>query len=494
MASRRRGMVRNRQLNVRTWVQKNGAYPGNPIQYLNQAKGQLRAGSFTGPVSGANQVNRPSDDEYGDFQPIGRTRSAPDLGTIAVSQDLTMDQITFLEEIRMDKLPVAFHLLFGEGAVGNQNGWDSKIVIPDADMSSFSMGTDLQGADSDEVLMWNSEFSFSTDHRAVRVTWNELAASTVTTPITGVTFGRSRNYIYAIGTGDGAAAVPRFYYSSNGGTTWTALALTGILAATAEDPTDLVYTGKYVIAPTAANSYIYAHEDSLTSTGGWTEVATGFVSTDTPNAAYALNLARVYFAAENGYIYVMTNIGSGVTVLQDGSLTSEDLNDIDGIGDTVVAVGDNNVVLVSQNNGETFALKTGPIGSTVLNTVQVIDDEIFYVGAANGNAYYTLDGGTTWSSAVGFTGAGSGAVTDLYFYKKNPAFGLLCHRNGSNVAKVYRTTDGGNTWESESLTGYPASNTCNNVAMWDPNTMIGGGIATTTTDGTLAIAKTARSA
>ena len=490
-STRKRGMARNRQLNVRTWVQKEGAYPGNQIAYLNKAKGQLRAGGVTVPVAGSNQVNRPSDTEYGDFQPLGRTRTAPDLGTISVEQDLTIDQINWLEEIHMDNLPVAFHLLMGEGAPGNQNAWESKIVIPDADLSSFSY-SDMQSADGDEILTIPAEFSYSAIHRAVRVTWNEIESATVTQPVTGAAFGKNRNTMYWIGQGDGSSVVPKFYHTTDGANI-TALLLTGILSHTGENPTDLVYTGKYIIAPTGANSYIYAHEDSCTTTGGWTEVSTGFVGGATPNAAYALNLARVYFAAENGYIYVMTSIGSGVTVLQDGTLTTEDLNDIDGIGDTVVAVGDANVVLVSQNNGETFSLIVGPIAATVLNTVSVIDDEIWYVGAADGNAYHTTDGGDTWSAAVGFTGAGAGSVTDIYFFKENPAFGLLCHSTATPASRVYRTTDGGNTWENESLTGFPTSDAVNNVAMWDANTMIAGGIADTATDGFVAIAKTARS-
>jgi photosystem II stability/assembly factor-like uncharacterized protein len=92
-----------------------------------------------------------------------------------------------------------------------------------------------------------------------------------------------------------------------------------------------------------------------------------------------------------------------------------------------------------------------------------------------------------------FGGSGAGTVTCIRFFKENPAFGLLGHRDAGNVAHVFRTTDGGNTWEQISLTAYPTSNTASKFAFWDPNTMLAGGIATVVTDGILAVAKTARS-
>ena len=490
-SSSSRGPLKNRQLNARTQLQLGGALPGNPVRYLGVAKGQTRAGAFTPPVSGRNQVVRPSDDDYGEFQTIGSTKTAPDQGTVSVTQDIKWDQVTALEEIYSDDLIVSLHILLGKGAVGNPNGWDSKIVIPDAELTSMPLSGDFQGADSDEVLMWNGEFGFSTKfQRAVRLTWNNLVAATVTTPITGVAFGAYRRIQYAIGRGDGAAAVPIFYYSTNGGVAWTALSLTGLLAATAEDPLDLAYTGGYLIAPTAVTtgSYIWAPEDTATTLAAWTEVATGFVNTHSPNKVYAASLSRIFFAAEDGYVYLLENIGSGVTVIQDGSITSEDQNDVDGFGDCVVTCGDNNTILASQNNGASFALVTGPIGSTVLNCIAVLSEDCWVVGAANGIAYYTKDRGTTWH-AMGFGGSGAGAVTDIFFDKGIQAYGLLAHRTAGSVAKVYRTTDAGNTWEQFTLTGYPTSNTCSRLAAWDCNTLLAGGIATTTTDGILALAK-----
>lgn len=486
-----RGPIKFRQLNLRLQLQMGGAYPGNPVRYLGVAKGQTRGGSFTPPVSGRNQIVRPSDDDFGEFQIIGSTKTAPEQGTIGVTQDLRWDQITALEEVYTDEFPVAVHLLFGRGQVGNPNGWDSKIVVPDAELTGMPLSGDFQGPDSDEALMWNAEFGFSAWNRAVRLTWQNLVAATITTPVSGVAFGQYRRIMYAIGNGDGAAAVPRFYYSTNGGVTWTALALTGLLAATAENPSDLKYVGGYIIAPTAANSYVWVNEDDAGTLASWAEVSTGFVASNTPNKCYAPSLSRVFFAAENGYIYLLESIGTGVTPLTDGSITAEDQNDIDGFGDCVVTCGDANTILASQNNGESFALVTGPAPATVLNCVQVLSEDVWVIGTAAGNAYYTKDRGATWNS-MPFPGSGSGAVTQLHFDKRNPAFGLLAHRTTGPTALVYRTTDAGNSWEKVTLTGYPTSDTCSRLAAWDCNTLLAGGIATTTTDGILALAKNER--
>ena len=148
-------------------------------------------------------------------------------------------------------------------------------------------------------------------------------------------------------------------------------------------------------------------------------------------------------------------------------------------------------MLESQNNGETFGLVTGPAPATVLNCLSVLSEDVWVVGSAAGNAYYTKDRGVTWH-AMAFPGSGVGSVTQIYFDKRNPAFGLLAHRNATPAAKVYRTTDAGNSWEQVTLTGYPTSDTCSRFAAWDCNTLLAGGIATTTTDGILALAKNER--
>jgi hypothetical protein len=495
---RTRGPVNFRQLNIRAQLQMGGALPGNPVKYLGVQKGQARAGSFTPPVSGRNQINRPSDVVNGEFQTIGSTKTAPDQGTIGLQQDVRWDQVTAIEEIYDDSLPVAIHILFSSTGthVGAPNAWDSKIVIPDAELTGMPLSSDFQGPDSDETLTWNAEFGYSQKFsRAVRLTWQPQVAATVTTPITGVAFGESRRIMYAIGRGDGSANEPRFYYSTNGGRAWTGIDL-DLLSHTGEDPLDLAYTGGYLVAPTAVStgSYIWAPEASAgTAAGaGWTEVATGFVNTNTPNKIYAPSLTRIFMAAENGYIYLLENIGSGVSVLTDGSITTEDQNWIDGYGDCIVTCGDANTMMVSINGGESWSLVTGPVGATVLNTVSVLSEDCWVVGAANGNAYYTKDGGDTWNTMGGIPGSGSGSIIAVHFDKDNPAFGLLSHRTAGNVARVYRTTDAGNVWEQTSLSGYPTSNTCSKFATWGPNTLLAGGIATTTTDGILALAKNER--
>jgi hypothetical protein len=52
----------------------------------------------------------------------------------------------------------------------------------------------------------------------------------------------------------------------------------------------------------------------------------------------------------------MANPATAVTVLTDGSVTVQNLNDIRGKGRTIVAVGASNAVILSENGGSTWSL------------------------------------------------------------------------------------------------------------------------------------------
>lgn len=478
-----KGRLTGTQLHFRTFIQMGDPVPASGApQYLAQGDGQLRSGGFGKPIAAKNTVYRPSDDSYGSFQAIGTTGSTPPDGTISLTQDYKPDKIQALAEVATRNRPVTLHLLSGEGQISDSNNWTSKFVFPSIDISSWALG-DVQSDDADELVQITSEFTFTDVHQALSsLRWSEKAASTVATPVAGVAFGENDWYQYAVVKGDGSSTSPKFLYSHDRGATWTSVTLSDL--GNAEHPNDLIYVGGYLIAPHEADGYIWA---SAAAPGTWAISDGGFVASKTPNAAYAKSLARVYFACDGGYIMRGSSVGTTVSALESGGTSTENLYDIDGVGDVVVAVGGANVVLYSANDGASFSLVTGPSVGNDLLVVQVLSEDDWIIGDDAGDIFYTHDAGSTWSTGS-FPGSGAGSITGLAFYKNNTAFGVLCHKNATPNGKVYRTTDGGVTWEQTTLTGYPTCVQVDACALYDPNTFLAGGVATGGTDGNLAVA------
>jgi len=235
-----------------------------------------------------------------------------------------------------------------------------------------------------------------------------------------------------------------------------------------------------------------AHHYKLQSTidagtaSGWTRVATGYVATKGPLAIWSKSPSETYVSAEGGYVYFMANPASAVTVLTDGSVTTQNLLDIRGKGRTIVAVGVSNAVIVSYNGGSTWALVTGPAVGVTLNTVEVINDDIWFVGTATGASYYTIDGGTTW-----VTNTPDALITEVNAIRfVDEIVGYMVTEISGGV-RVYRTADNGYSWHFDGsyVGGVPTADHLNFIAPCPGNYNIAltGGLASVGTDGILIV-------
>lgn len=261
-----------------------------------------------------------------------------------------------------------------------------------------------------------------------------------------------------------------------------------------EDPTGLAAVGTdLVIISNADLALHYAPiADILAETETWTRVATGFVASNGPNAIYSSGRTFTWMAADNGYIYFTADITTGVTPQQSGSLTTENLNAIHGLDeDNVVAVGDNNAVLVTANGGDTWSAVTGPNVGVNLTTVWVRSALEWMVGDAGGNLWFTRDGGVSWT-AKAFSGSGAGMVHAIAFATRT--VGYMAHSTAASVGRVFRTVDGGATWFRIPTGGIQitAHDQINALAVADgapdnvrANLVWAGGLADDATDGIL---------
>lgn len=237
-------------------------------------------------------------------------------------------------------------------------------------------------------------------------------------------------------------------YSLDGGATWTTLAITGI-GATA-DPNKIRVMGQYlVILVSSEHAHYYTTIDQTTGipASTWTKVTTGYGASAGPTDMFVSSSREAYLCGLTGYLYKMTDPTAGVTVLDAGVATVQNLNAIHGQDNILVAVGAATAIVVSTNRGVSWAAPTTAPGAAALNTVCVVQPGLYWVGDAAGAVYYTQNGGATaWTQQTQITGYA--AVKHINFATKE--VGFIAGTTADPLGKIWSTWNGGQAWTNTS--------------------------------------------
>lgn len=231
------------------------------------------------------------------------------------------------------------------------------------------------------------------------------------------------------------------------------------------------------------NNGIAAGGSSITVTtdGGntWVDKANGALASLFANITSVTypQTNKAYFTTNIGTIYRSVNQGTNLNpVFIDNYGGTSTINDLASIGnDSIWACGGQGYFLTpaaqrfgfvyrSFNNGAVWdTIKVGPIGTTGTQAQQFVtfkgiefpSRNIGYICGNRGAVYKTTDGGATWSnispfpslniSPTGFPNS-SMSYTDIYAVDNNTVFVIGNMFTNTNNRRVYKTTDGGNTW------------------------------------------------
>lgn len=480
----------------RVFVQPDGSSPVNPYEYV----GCLNLGGFQEDLGTGEPIYCPSSEVPGAFDIVDTTSPPPALPTTDYTQHMNRQLQDFWWDLRKRKCEFNLKVKGSNCArPDDPDDFESVIIVRRAKVTAFNTGS-FNGISEDAAIDLTGTLQLLGFDRFLPMTFGEVADSSSFSEIVDGIYadkiqcgncgaqsdGCQKSYALAKTEAASPASPAAVIYTANN---WGTSGHDFITTLGTNTANRMAQVGtRIVVVSEADEAHHYKLQSSIDdgTVGGWTRVATGYVATKGPLALWSKSPSETYVAAEGGYVYFIANPASAVTVLTDGSVTTQNLNDIRGKGRTIVAVGASNAVIVSHNGGATWALVTGPAVGVILNTVEVINDDIWFIGTATGPSYYTINGGTSWVENTP-----DALVTEVNMIRfVDEIVGYMVTEISGGV-RVYRTADNGYSWHFDGsyVGGVPAADHLNFIAPCPGNYNIAltGGLASVGTDGILVV-------
>lgn len=470
------------QKHRRAFSQRGGPSPDNEVRYAGAEEAYLMFDDLSNPVSGGHDpINFHSTKRRGAYDRIGEQTSAPDYPSSSVSffhrhrgipwvdYDLTCYN-NFYEPVGACKRPDDFI-----------NGWEDYVQIYSYGRGGDRSDSNLTTQEDDNASMTEVEFAWEGGaYKISALLFGEEAGPEVEREVVDLVYGSvvdcgtcgprddGTKRIYAVtkSSGAGSPGTPaEVVYTTDGGTTWSQTNITGLGGTV--DPTGIDIVGNYlVVLDTAGNGYWYAEINSLTGApGSWTQVTTGFVASKQPTDIYVAGPSEVYFSANGGYIYKSTDIPSGVTAIESGTVNTSNYQRIHGLDDCIVVAGDSGKVVKSLNRGSTWSNVTLSPTSATVRALLVLDDYRYWIGTSGGKVYYTVNGGETFveqSMPTTIT-----VVDDIVSATDEVLH--IAGRNATPTARLITSWCGGERWTSSAVStqriqNFPTANRMNRIA------------------------------
>lgn len=474
----------------RFYTQRSGPKPTNRVRYSGVDEQFLIMGTFALPQGEITRIQVPDPSRQQQFLTVGSSIAPAEYATGSFLIREKHDSLTWLIHDQSCELNV-YEV---NGKCGDLsdilNGWTDYVMI-------YSQGR-VTNIESNERGAWDDDAP--TEYTAT-VTWQggvyqagrlglgEVGATVVAAEIQDIIYGDKAlcgncgpendgtKYLYAVTRGDGAAVAPTVVYSVDYGATWTALAITGI-AATDQAVAIRLMSGRLVVfteeAGGAAGGYFHTLVNAKTGVpaSAWSVVSSGFIATATSRMAdvYVRNAMTAFIVGTNGYIQRVESVGDGATTLSAGGITANNLLRIDGVNDAIYITGATGTVLKSTNashDAPTFSIITAAVtGTPSVTAVEVLSNDYFWIGTADGNLYSSQDGGETLRAST-FSGSGTATTTinDIKFATME--VGYFSATESGPVSNVYATFTAGTRWDENGsrLTGLTVEDRFNRLAV-----------------------------
>jgi photosystem II stability/assembly factor-like uncharacterized protein len=467
----------------------------------------LMAGTPEQTFGDVERIECPAPDAYGQFDEVGRIQGAIERATFNLTGRYAADVASALLEIARRRCPADVQVHFGACTDPRIfNTFTKNVIIEDAILTNWSTDTDMGSLSSDE----NSPVSETADvsaqefYEVLPITFALRGADVVTNPLVDVVFcsvvscgdcedeDQGCDIIYAVGDSSPGSpgTAPDVIYSTDEGATLAADEITTLTNVQNADA--VACLGDYVLVVSNDEAFLHYKLKATINAGtagGWTEIATGFVGANNPKDMWSVG-NYVFIVGDNGYVYGTADATVGVTVLDAGVATTEDLLAVHALNDDfAVAVGANGAIVATENQ-TVWRLIDPPTGiSDDFLCVWVKNKNEWWIGSDAGNVYYTLDGGTNWTAkALPVT---LSAVYDLAFATESVAY--LSGQTATPAGRFLRSYNGGYDWVvlPEGAAALPASDNVAALAacVHDANFAVGVGLADDAADGVFMVGR-----
>jgi hypothetical protein len=464
----------------------------------------MKAGAVSQGFGDVERIEIPDSSEFGKFVEVGVIRGAVERATLSLMSRYAADLKSEILKLARSGCALDIQIIFGACTdPTNSNVFTKKIILEDAILTSYdleelgALGSDEQGKVDESV-----EVAARDLYEVVQMSYAERASDLASLEVLDVTVfdtpscgdclqeSGGCDAIYSVGKAAGAGTRADTIVSLDGGVSFFAHPINTL--PDTDDPSGIAGLGvNLIVVSNDDNALHYVAKSELVSggTATFTRVATGFVLGGEPNAIDSAG-GKAFIVGDGGYIYSTEDPGTGVTLLDAGTASADDYNDVSALNDEfAVAVGQNGSIAVTSNGSIWSGITTSPIGiGTHFTSVLAASKDVWLLGASNGRLYYTVDGGASFSESA-FPGSGSGSVQDIAQATASVLY--LSHTTAGGVGRILRSTNGGFSWvvapEGSGL--LPKTARVNSLAacQHEGDFVVGVGLAEVGTDGYIVV-------
>lgn len=442
-------------INNRVWYVEGGVHPTRAPVMLSLGKFSTDPSQSVGEDT---RITAPDPNSFNRDVEVGTVKGSIERATLSISTRFTASRAILLDLVKKGCRVDVFAL---SGKCGNPQdfteGGEKWMYFPDGKISNHGLenygayGSDENNPTNEMVDMSSAEYweflYMKQEQIGSAVTTREIYTIDVYTGNDCENCPDPCDRLLATMAGASATpgTQPTLLYSSDGGENWSSQTISTLFSN--EDIADgEIIGGDIVYVSNVANEIHWTSIELLfDGTNTWSQVPTGFVNGKNANYITSADARHSWICANGGYIYFCKNHKTGVEVQDAGVATTQNLNYISAFDSNyVLAVGDSNAVVWTNNGGISWQSVTGPAVGIHLATCWMWDQDTWFVGeGANGNGklWLTTNQGRTWTQ-VALPGTYM-RIDSIKFISESEGY-ISARTGGTGV--VLRTITAGNEW------------------------------------------------